>query len=100
MPSNVPPPSIHTQMPKAGVGVLVDNRVSAEKPPIPGAADLEVTHSDRDVVECGEGHGLTLTLDDAAALSCARSHVPQVELIAEDPRPVRNQAVGQPQGGQ
>jgi hypothetical protein len=46
------------QVPEAGVGVLVDHRVGAEKLAVPGTPDIEVAHRDGDVVESGEGHGL------------------------------------------
>ncbi len=45
-------------MPEAGVGVLVERRVGAEQVAVPGAADLEVAHRDRDVVERWKGHVL------------------------------------------
>ena len=48
------------KMPEAGLGVLVEHRVSAEKAAIPGSADFEVAHRDRDVVDRWESHGLTL----------------------------------------
>jgi hypothetical protein len=44
------------KMPETGVGVLVDDGVSAEQLAIPRAADLEITYRDRDVIECRKGH--------------------------------------------
>ena len=45
-------------MAEAGVGVFVEYRVAAEKAAVPGSADVDVAHRDRDVVEGREGHGL------------------------------------------
>ena len=47
-------------MPVAGIVVLVGEGVGAEKTAVPGAADVEVAHRDRDVVEGGKSHGPTL----------------------------------------
>src|ERR1700733_4876205 len=50
-------------------------------------------------LSAGEAIGSTVALHDATAPPRARSHVPQVEPITEDTSPVRDQLVGQPQGG-
>ena len=50
---------------------------------------------DRDLARETAAH-----LDDPLAPSRARPHVRQVELIAQNPGTVRNQPIGEPQGGQ
>jgi short chain dehydrogenase len=41
------------QMPESGVGVLVEHRVGAEQRSIPRPACVDITHRDRDVIQCG-----------------------------------------------
>jgi hypothetical protein len=45
-------------VPEAGVGVLVEDLVGAEKVALPPAAGFDVTHRDRDVIERWKGHGV------------------------------------------
>src|ERR1700731_1200350 len=51
-------------------------------------------------LSAGKAMTPTLALDDAPAPPRPKAHVPQVQLIAEEPRPMRYQPIGQPQGGQ
>ncbi|BBX43082.1 hypothetical protein MSIM_45330 [Mycobacterium simiae] len=41
---------------KAGIGVFVEGRIVAEEIAIPGAADLEIAHRDRNMIESRKRH--------------------------------------------
>ena len=71
-------------VPESGVGVLVEDRVGADQRSIPGAADFDVTHCDRDMVERREGRHKSGLYDPLSA-ACAGSHVPQIHSIAQYP---------------
>jgi hypothetical protein len=43
-------------MSEARVGVLIERRLGTDQRLVPGSADTEVAHRERDMVERGEGH--------------------------------------------
>jgi len=50
------------QMSETCVGVLVEHRIGADQFSVPGSADAEIAHGERDVVERREGHRRLLTV--------------------------------------
>ena len=51
------------QMSETCVGVFVEHRIGTDQSPVPGSADAEIAHGERDMVERREGHCGLLTVD-------------------------------------